>query len=236
VSQRARAASSSFRCKGNGNFVRYLTNACRVRRMRRCLLCITLLASFSVTSVAVAGTRDGKGVVGRSWISVTSGGAAVTSVNPRSVQRVYVNFVWRTPPRVDQAVRIGWKDPSGAIRAVWTNRTVASDKKGTRLFTWIRGSRLKQSGTWQAILTVGGVTRSVSSFRSAVPVAPPPPPPDPSPPPPNNGCDPNYEGACVPIVPYDLNCADIGAEVTVVGDDPNRFDADGDGHGCESYG
>ncbi len=40
----------------------------------------------------------------------------------------------------------------------------------------------------------------------------------------------------MPIVPYDLNCADIGAMVTVVGDDPNRFDADGDGYGCESYG
>jgi micrococcal nuclease len=56
----------------------------------------------------------------------------------------------------------------------------------------------------------------------------------------NSGrCDPNYEGACVP--PYeqigDLDCADIGAAVTVVGSDPHGFDGnDNDGLGCESYG
>jgi endonuclease YncB( thermonuclease family) len=49
-------------------------------------------------------------------------------------------------------------------------------------------------------------------------------------------CDPNYTGGCVPNVPYDLDCADIGFEVRVVGPDKNRFDGDGDGYGCESYG
>lgn len=47
-------------------------------------------------------------------------------------------------------------------------------------------------------------------------------------------CDPNYRGACVPNVDYDLNCADIGYRtVEVVGSDPNGFDGDGDGIGCE---
>lgn len=32
-------------------------------------------------------------------------------------------------------------------------------------------------------------------------------------------CDPNYEGACVPVVSDDLNCADIGQSVRVVGVD-----------------
>jgi hypothetical protein len=53
---------------------------------------------------------------------------------------------------------------------------------------------------------------------------------------PSGNCDPNYEGACVPNVSYDLDCADVGTMVRVVGDDPNGFDADGDGYGCESYG
>lgn len=48
-------------------------------------------------------------------------------------------------------------------------------------------------------------------------------------------CDPNYGGACVPIVAWDLDCADIGESVTVLGTDIHRFDADGDGAGCESY-
>lgn len=48
-------------------------------------------------------------------------------------------------------------------------------------------------------------------------------------------CDPNYSGACVPIVSYDLDCADIGSSVSVIGSDPHGFDADFDGYGCESY-
>ena len=52
---------------------------------------------------------------------------------------------------------------------------------------------------------------------------------------PASDCDPNYSGACVPIVSFDLDCADIGESVTVVGSDIHRFDADGDGAGCESY-
>jgi hypothetical protein len=49
----------------------------------------------------------------------------------------------------------------------------------------------------------------------------------------SSGCDPNYSGACVPQVSYDLNCDDIGGSVTVIGSDPHGFDGDGDGYGCE---
>ena len=51
----------------------------------------------------------------------------------------------------------------------------------------------------------------------------------------NAACDDNYAGACVPIVAWDLDCGNIGQSVTVVGIDIHRFDADGDGFGCESY-
>jgi micrococcal nuclease len=52
-------------------------------------------------------------------------------------------------------------------------------------------------------------------------------------------CDANYDGACVP--PYDevgdVDCADVGSAVTVVGSDPHGLDGnDNDGLGCESYG
>ena len=46
-------------------------------------------------------------------------------------------------------------------------------------------------------------------------------------------CDPNYEGACVPIVGYDLDCPDISDPVYVVGTDIHGFDRDRDGVGCE---
>jgi micrococcal nuclease len=47
------------------------------------------------------------------------------------------------------------------------------------------------------------------------------------------GCDPNYAGACVPLSSSDLDCADVGRPVRVVGSDRHRLDGDGDGRGCE---
>jgi micrococcal nuclease len=52
---------------------------------------------------------------------------------------------------------------------------------------------------------------------------------------PGSGCDPNYS-PCVPISASDLDCADIGFSVTIVGGDPHGFDgSDNDGYGCESF-
>lgn len=51
---------------------------------------------------------------------------------------------------------------------------------------------------------------------------------------PVSNCDTNYSG-CVPVVSYDLDCADIGYTVTVYGYDKHGFDRDGDGSGCESF-
>lgn len=48
-------------------------------------------------------------------------------------------------------------------------------------------------------------------------------------------CDPNYT-PCVPNVSYDLDCADIGFSVQVIGYDRHGFDGnDNDGWGCETY-
>jgi hypothetical protein len=48
-------------------------------------------------------------------------------------------------------------------------------------------------------------------------------------------CDPNYAGACIPIVNYDLDCSDIpDRNFRVVGRDIHGFDGDGDGIACES--
>ncbi|HUQ35575.1 MAG TPA: hypothetical protein VM144_04280 [Aestuariivirga sp.] len=55
-----------------------------------------------------------------------------------------------------------------------------------------------------------------------------------------DGCDPNYEDACVPIA-SDVDCAGgsgngpeyVQGPVTVVGNDIYGLDRDGDGIGCE---
>ena len=67
-----------------------------------------------------------------------------------------------------------------------------------------------------------------------VPTEPPYVPPTETQVPAQSGCDPNYT-PCVPLVNYDLDCADIGHSVTVIGGDPHGFDGDGDGYGCESW-
>jgi endonuclease YncB( thermonuclease family) len=46
------------------------------------------------------------------------------------------------------------------------------------------------------------------------------------------GCHPGYT-PCLPIT-ADLDCADVDGPITVLGDDPYGFDADGDGTGCDS--
>lgn len=50
------------------------------------------------------------------------------------------------------------------------------------------------------------------------------------------GCDPNYEGACVPVDQGDVDCGDlVETDFDVVGDDVDDLDGDGDGIACESY-
>jgi len=63
---------------------------------------------------------------------------------------------------------------------------------------------------------------------------PAPPAPSNSSPAPASNCDPNYT-PCVPNVNYDLDCADVGFSVRVIGSDVHRLDRNGDGYGCESY-
>jgi hypothetical protein len=66
---------------------------------------------------------------------------------------------------------------------------------------------------------------------------PPPPPPAPA----DNGCDSNYDGACVPIAP-DVDCAEgsgngpayVDGPVWIVGSDIYDLDRDGDGIACDA--
>jgi micrococcal nuclease len=99
------------------------------------------------------------------------------------------------------------------------------------LLTAARRAKRLRLGLW------GACPRARLDPEHALETGPGSPPPRPATPPPRGGgCDPNYTGACVPVVPYDLDCADIDGPVRVVGDDIHRFDGDGDGYGCEGNG
>lgn len=58
---------------------------------------------------------------------------------------------------------------------------------------------------------------------------------------PPSECDPNYDGACVPLGALNLNCDDlpdlgIHSSFQSVGSDPHGFDADSNGSACVSLG
>jgi hypothetical protein len=127
-----------------------------------------LIACLLVLSIAVpaAGAATSKGSVAKTWISTTSGGKTATKFKASAVKRLYANFTWKVPAAAGQVLRIEWHDPSGALRAVWKDKTIKGDKKGTRLYAWIGNGVVKTSlGGWKAILTVGGKPIGTAKFR-----------------------------------------------------------------------
>jgi hypothetical protein len=98
-------------------------------------------------------------------------------------------------------------------------------------------------GQWRATVEVFGTASDGEQFidwkvrsikrptrRPTLSSAPPPPPP-----PPASSCNPAYPTVCIPDVPFDLDCPDVSARnFSVPGSDPDGFDGDADGIGCES--
>src|SRR4051794_29428631 len=104
--------------------------------MRRLVVLAVFLLAL-VPAFSVAHAAGGKGTVSRSWISTSSGGRSVKTFSVAKTKRLYANFVWKTPAKAGQVLKIEWRDPSNALRAVWTDKTIKADKKGTRLYAWI---------------------------------------------------------------------------------------------------
>ena len=133
--------------------------------MRRLsLLTVCLFALCTAFSTANAATS--KGSVEKTWISTTSGGKTQTTFKASAVKRLYANFTWKVPAAAGQVLRIEWHDPAGTLRAVWKDKTIKGDKKGTRLYAWIGNGLVKDApGRWKAVLTVGGKPIGTATFR-----------------------------------------------------------------------
>ena len=133
--------------------------------MRRLTLLSVCLFALLIAAGS-AGAATGKGSVDKTWISTTSGGKTATSFKVSTVKRLYANFTWKVPAAAGQVLRIEWHDPSGTLRAVWKDKTIKGDKKGTRLYAWIGNGVVKGSlGGWKAILVVGGKPIGTAKFR-----------------------------------------------------------------------
>ncbi len=133
-----------------------------MRRLAVFAICLLML----VPALDAAQAAGGKGSVSKSWVSESSGGAKATTFSVAKVKRLYANFVWKTPATPGQKLRIEWHDSTGTLRAVWDNKTIAGDKKDTRLYAWIGAGVVKSKlGKWSAVLTVGGTRISTAKFR-----------------------------------------------------------------------
>ena len=138
-----------------------------VMRMRLLAL-LTVCLVVLVPSLGVASAAGNQGVVDKSWISTTSGGASAKKFKAASVKKLYANFTWKTPAKAGQVLAIEWHDPAGTLRARWKDKTIKDDKKGTRLFAWVGPGVVKgHPGSWTAVLTVGGKKVSQSKFTIA---------------------------------------------------------------------
>lgn len=158
-------------------------------------------------------------------------GAENTPASPASVELLSVTSPVRTGSNAALKVRVSrparcsitvlYKSGPGQAQGLHSKRSTSNRVS----WTWRVGKRTTP-GRWPITVSCGPVgtlrtsfvVKRSSSGRSGG----------------GSRCDPNYRGACVPIVPYDLDCADIDGPVYVVGRDPHGFDGDGDGVGCES--
>jgi hypothetical protein len=133
-----------------------------MRRFAVLMICVlALVPAFSVAQAA-----GDKGSVSKSWVSRTSGGVSEKSFSATAVKKVYANFVWKVPAKPGQLLTIEWRDPANVLRAVWKNKTIKADKKGTRLYAWIGNGVLKgKLGSWSAVLTVGGTRIGMKKFH-----------------------------------------------------------------------
>jgi hypothetical protein len=133
--------------------------------MRR-LVVLTICLLALAPALGTAQAAGGKGTVSKSWISRTSGGASENSFSATAVKKLYANFVWKAPAKAGQDLAIEWRDPAGVVRAVWKDKTIKTDKTGTRLYAWVGSGVVKgKVGTWSADLTVGGIRISMKKFH-----------------------------------------------------------------------
>jgi hypothetical protein len=133
--------------------------------MRRLvLLAVCLLALAPAFDAAQA--AGSQGTVSKTWVSRSNGGPRETRFSASAVTKLYANFVWKVPAAPGQKLRIEWRDPGGALQAVWRNVTIKSDKVGTRLYAWVKSSVVKgKAGVWRTVLIVGGKRIGASSFQ-----------------------------------------------------------------------
>ena len=98
------------------------------------------------------------GLVARSWISLTRGGAPRARVS-RGTKRLFAQFAFSVRPDAGQRLRAVWLSPSGAVRAI------AAVGDGRVALTSLASGLGLQRGRWRCRLEAGRTPLSIASVR-----------------------------------------------------------------------
>jgi len=133
-----------------------------------------------------------------------------------------------TSPYAPAGATITIIDSTSAVAPPPTPTPATAGTRGDFRYVVQRGNTLYSIGRWfgatvTALKTANGLARDVIYPGQSLLVR-------------NVSCDPAYPSVCLPPSPPDLDCPQITAgEFAVLAPDPHRFDADGDGVGCEDF-
>ncbi|RFA12233.1 hypothetical protein B7R22_17390 [Subtercola boreus] len=213
----------------------------------------TLLAGALAAAVVVglAACGAGSSPVSESPVAVSIGSAGVTSspiaASPSaspSTTPTALPAAAAIPKVTHQSIKTTAEIPFEATttddpdRKVGETAVITAGSKGTKTATWDVTSTdgVETGRVLVSEATTTAPVTEVTAVGSKQPVADPVEEDAGA----ASGCDPNYEGACVPI-DSDVDCAGgsgngpsyVRGPVTVVGDDIYGLDRDGDGVGCE---
>jgi hypothetical protein len=108
-----------------------------------------------------------RGTVKRGFTANGEFGKILTTFPP-TTRHIYASFVWLRAPTAGQKLEIDWFGPTGQRVAAWTDRTLATDTVGTRIYSFIpKGTIATRPGRWRVAITVGGIERGSLRFTVA---------------------------------------------------------------------
>ena len=135
--------------------------------MRPASAAVLGLVALLVCALPVAAAAPLRGTVKRGFTANGEFGKISTTF-PASTKHIYASFVWLRAPSAGQKLEIDWFGPTGQRVAAWTDRTLATDTAGTRIYSFIpKGTLATRPGRWRVAIVVGGIERSSLRFTVA---------------------------------------------------------------------
>jgi hypothetical protein len=140
-----------------------------IHRVKRTVVAALALVATLACALPAGAATPLKGTVKSAFTAGRENGKISTSFKTTTTH-IYASFVWLRAPTAGQKLEIDWFGPQGSRVALWTNKTLAEDGPGTRIFSVIGPKQIRtRPGKWRVTITVGGVERAAVKFTIAAP-------------------------------------------------------------------